>query len=365
MTKLKTVLSVLIVSILVTFTFYSFENLVDLAINLFWYDFLNIKSNMWLVVPTCILLAFAFFGAQHYLDPSSEKRLPQGLGNIDSNPTVIKLLKVLSLGFLSLVAGASLGPEAVLVPACVLIAGIIAKKISSDDDKKLILSVAIIALFAAFLHSFIVGLLSILIASKLTKTKLSVKLIMFGIVASAVSVLILNVIEPRGGYFEFPDPKSQFQIFDLVIGSALIFIGYGITFLIKYSFVFFEKLSQKIELKQWWFKALIASTGLSALYVIGGPLIMFTGNKSIQPMLDQAEIIGVVGILSIAIFKLLAISWSKAMGYRGGFIFPTILVASCFVAITYQITPEINFGFGLVATLIGVFIAEQKAKVLL
>ncbi len=40
--------------------------------------------------------------------------------------TISSYVKVLGIGFMSLVAGASPGPEAVLVPACVLIGSILA-----------------------------------------------------------------------------------------------------------------------------------------------------------------------------------------------------------------------------------------------
>ncbi len=63
--------------------------------------------------------------------------------------------------------------------------------------------------------------------------------------------------------------------------------------------------------------------------------------------------------------KLVAIAWSRSMGYRGGLIFPMIFVASALVLILIQIFPQVNFGVGLIAALVGIFAAEKKAKVLL
>ena len=92
--------------------------------------------------------------------------------------------------------------------------------------------------------------------------------------------------------------------------------------------------------EQWWLRGLVAASGLSALYLLGGPLVEFTGNKSIVPMLNQAASLGAIGLIWLVVIKTATISWSKAMGYRGGLIFPTVFIASTLVAIA-QLTSMI------------------------
>ena len=111
--------------------------------------------------------------------------------------------------------------------------------------------------------------------------------------------------------------------------------------------------------------ALIASLGLSALYIIGGPLVEFTGNKSIEPLVSQAPTLGVSGVLIVLIVKMFAIAWSKAMGYRGGLIFPMVFIASTLVVIAQLYFVNVDFGVGLIAAMIGILAAERKAKILL
>lgn len=129
--------------------------------------------------------------------------------------------------------------------------------------------------------------------------------------------------------------------------------------------MFFVKFRSKVKITQWWQLSIVASLGLAILYLIGGPLVQFTGNASIQPLLSQAESLGLLTVVVIFVVKILAISWSKAMGYRGGLIFPMIFVASSLVAISQLLFSHISFGIGLIAVMAGVIIAERKANILL
>ena len=93
--------------------YFYFEAAVHQGIELVWTDWLNTETRRWLVVPLCVVMSLIFFGVQHYLDPNSEKKESHGLGAMPG-PTPANFAKVLFIGFLSLVAGASLGPEAIL-----------------------------------------------------------------------------------------------------------------------------------------------------------------------------------------------------------------------------------------------------------
>ncbi len=101
-----------------------------------------------------------------------------------------------------------------------------------------------------------------------------------------------------------------------------------------------------------------------SLYLLGGSLVEFTGNKSIVPMLGQAASLGAIGLIWLAIVKTVAISWSKAMGYRGGLVFPTVFIASVLVAIAELQVHELNFIYGLIAVMAGVLAAERRANIL-
>jgi hypothetical protein len=81
-------------------------------------------------------------------------------------------------------------------------------------------------------------------------------------------------------------------------------------------------------------------------------------------MFEQAPSLGLLGLLWIIAIKILAICWSKAIGYRGGMIFPTIFVAAVMVAIVQLYAHDFNFIYGLVAVIAGALVANRRTHVL-
>jgi H+/Cl- antiporter ClcA len=137
-----------------------------------------------------------------------------------------------------------------------------------------------------------------------------------------------------------------------------------VTYGISASHGLIERLHDLVAKREWWLRGLVAAVGLSGLYLLGGSLVEFTGNKSIVPMLRQSAELGVLGLIWLALIKTFTISWSKAMGYRGGLVFPAVFIASTLVAIAELQVPELNFIYGLIAVMIGVLAAERKTNIL-
>ena len=365
---ISTTLLVIFVSVAVALTYYIFEKSVSQSIDYIWFKIFDINNNRLLILPILISLSLLFFGINNAINKSkSEVHSSDNLSGDIKKYNIKVYFKVLFIGFLSLIAGASLGPEAILVPASLTIGHIISNKFSRD---KMLLNntapfVAIIALFTSFLHSFIAGLIGILLAKKMLKISVNISNLFYALVASIAAFITLNLIDPKNPYFSFPESQNYINYLDILFALGLVAVGYVTTFLIKYSLLFFNKIYSDIEHKNWVYKALFASLGLSLIYIIAGPLVMFTGDNSIQPLLDSATSIGIIGLIALGFMKILAIAWSKSFGYLGGLIFPTIFIVSCMISIVYLIYPEINYMFSLIASLIGVFIADRKAKILL
>lgn len=364
MHKFRLILAAALTGILVALTYHVFEIAVHGSIDLIWYEWLNTDVYRWLVVPACLVITLAYFWVQHVLDPSSENRQDKGLGE-NLPPTFLGYVKVLFIGFFSLVAGASLGPEAVLVPACMIAGGLVATKLFDPESRavKVITAAGFIALFTAFFHSIIIGILSVLIVTKQIHVKLTAPLAAIAIVAAVSSYGTLKLL-PSEPYATLPSYSWNINATTLIWSTVLAFAGLVSIYFMNGLHVGFEKLRRLTKHTQWWFKGAVAATGLSALYLLGGPLVEFTGNKSIIPLLDQAAGLGVLGLTWIFVIKLAAIGWSKSMGYRGGMIFPTIFVAAVLVAIVQLYVHDFNFIYGIIAVLIGAFIANNKVKIL-
>ncbi|TET53262.1 MAG: hypothetical protein E3J54_04615 [Actinobacteria bacterium] len=368
MDKLKLLFLTGIVGIFTALTYFVFEFAVHNSIDLIWKILLNTERYRWRVFPLCISLTIVFFGFRHLLDKSTDRQESRSLGDGTSEISIKSFTKVLFIGFWSLVAGASLGPEGTLVPASVILGMYLSTKVLPDQKETMdaMKGAGLAALFTAFFHSFIIGFLSLFLMSlRSDKTKINLQMIWIAIVASGTSIITLYVIGPSNQFFNWPAYSLTFRLMDLAIAALLILVGYLITWSIYYSHniaVYFRSFLLKYP---WWVIAVSASLGLSILYFAGGPLIEFTGNKSIQPLFLQASTLGISGLLWILLLKILAIGWSKALWYRGGIIFPTFFVASVILAGIGQFYSEINFVLGIIAIMTGTLIADRRAKVIL
>lgn len=364
MKKLQALLSILIVSAVVAVVYFYFEAAVHHSINFVWNDWLDTETNRLLVLPLCLVLSLAFFGSQHYLDPKSEKKESHGLGDAPE-PTLLNFGKVLLIGFFSLLAGASLGPEAILVPACLLVGSIVGVRLFKKDKKMVdILSmVGFIALFAAFFDSFIAGMLGLVLVTKEVKVKVTPPLVIIAAIASLTTVYILSLLE-SAPFATLPPHVWKFSFSSALATAGLATAGAVAIFMMASSHATFKKVYKAFAKRAWWERGILAAGGLSFLYLLDGPLVQFTGNESIVPMINQSANLGLSGLLVVLLIKILAISWSKALGYRGGLIFPSVFVASTLVVIAHTWVPELSFIVGLIATLIGMFMADRKAKIL-
>jgi H+/Cl- antiporter ClcA len=362
--RLSLLFAAALVGLSVALTYFYFEAAVHHGIDLVWNDWLDTGTQRWLVAPVCVAVSLIFFGLQHRLDPQSEHLESHGLGDMPK-ATLMNFVKVLFIGFWSLLAGASLGPEAILVPACMIIGSYIGATLFRREGQaaKLLGAVGFIALMAAFFHSFVAGMLGLLLVRKQTRTRLSAGMVVMAAVASWTTVYALGLLSSPP-FVKLPHTDWHFNFRSLLTLIILLFAGYAVTYGLSASHGLIKKLHGLIAKREWWLRGLTVAAGLSMLYLLGGSLVEFTGNKSIVPMLGQAASLGTIGLLWLAIVKTAAISWSKAMGYRGGLVFPTVFIASTLVAIAELHVPELNFIYGLIAVMAGVLTAERKANIL-
>ena len=366
MQRAKLLLSCALVGVFVAVTYFVFEAVVRNSIHYLWDTVFDTENARLMVIPLCLSLSLLFFGLQHYLDPKSEHHESHGLGGEAFTPSLKTIGVILLLGFFSLVAGASLGPEAVLVPASMVIGSYVGVKLFRKDQHavKALAAAGIMALMAAFFHSFLVGVLSVLLVTKQAKIKVTPPLLLVSVVASASAYFTLRVIDPSNSYFHFPPFSWKVAIIDIVAGVFLVVAGYGTTFALKYLHNFVRLVRIRSNSNTWWKLAIFASVGLSGLYLLGGTLVEFTGNESIMPLISRATSLGALGVFGVLIIKLCVIAWSKAMGYRGGLVFPMIFVASSLTVLSQFAFKDASFGTGLIAALVGILAAERKAKIL-
>lgn len=362
--KLKLFLAIAAVGAGVAVTYLIFEKLVRVSSDYIWNDWLDTDVKRWLIVPLIVVLSLIYFGAQHLWDKSAEQKTEHGLGTAPK-PTLANFIKVLGIGFLSLIAGVSLGPEAILVPASMLVGLLIGKYALASQDPKLgkLLSLAgFAALFVAFFNTLLGVAIGLYLVHKIQNIKLTRPMIIVSLVAGTAAALVLQMV-PSKSYLGTPGHTWNTSLWGYTSLIVLVALGYLATLVIDKVIKFFGSQQERLAIKKWWSKAIIAGVGLSLIYLVGGPLTQFTGNESIIPLSEQASSLGLFGILWVLIAKVLAIGWSKAFGYRGGLVFPSLFVVSGLVIIMQQYV-QLSFVYGFIAATAGLLWANNKTDAL-
>jgi H+/Cl- antiporter ClcA len=166
------------------------------------------------------------------------------------------------------------------------------------------------------------------------------------------------------GLVEFPPLDWRINYVSIIGLLVLTLLCYGSIALLRTVHDGIESLLRTfLSHRVWWQHALIASIGLSCVYLIGGPLIEFTGNDTIKPLITQASVLDCFALAGIVIAKIVAIAWSKSTGYRGGLVFPSFFILTGIILLVDQFV-TFNFIYGIIFGLTGMFLANRRAKIL-
>lgn len=157
--------------ILVSFLYLGFEWFVNNGSNWLWNDLVQSDVYRWRVIPLAIVmsiiltLVIKLFNQKRLTKPSEDL-----LGELDNikQTSIGKIVVTLIIGALSLLAGASLGPEASLVTASLGLAAWFSGKLNSlKHPFAFYLSIASIgALLAAFFNSLLPVIIPLLVLKK-------------------------------------------------------------------------------------------------------------------------------------------------------------------------------------------------------
>lgn len=238
---------------------------------------------------------------------------------------IVVVLSTLAVGFVSLVAGASLGPEGAVIPAAAAIALVVARWFRLPAPlQRLIPGVGVSALLAAMLGNPLAGAVPLVeLAAGAGMPVPLVMIVLPALTASATATITLQVLgaEPAGflplGYAGF---ETGHIVWALVLGAAAgaagLFIGRVVPPL--------RSLTRRLDARSVVLTTTIGGLVLGVLYVIGGESVRFTGVPEIMVLVADEPDVGVaLGALAV---KVAATAWCLAAGYRGGRIFPVAFV---------------------------------------
>ncbi len=320
------ILVALLLGAIVGFLYLGFEWIVNNGSNWLWNDVVQSDVYRWRVIPLALVMSIVFSLAlklvkqKRVLKPASG--LLDEMDNIkETNLDAIAI--ILFIGALSLIAGASLGPEASLVAASLGVSAWFSGKLGLlKKPSAFAFGIASIgALLAAFFNSILPIAIPLLILKK--KGQLNVFSASIALVTGLAAWSIVRLIKNEA-YIEVP-VNGTFTLTNLSLAIAMGFLSIFLAIVIK---SLIERMSPKMlsfaKHNQWLLAATIFGGVLGVFYLLGGQTIQFSGSEGLKLISENPAQYTFIALVGMIVFKLLATAWSTTSGYRGGLVFPSI-----------------------------------------
>jgi H+/Cl- antiporter ClcA len=264
--------------------------------------------------------------------------------------------------FVSLLSGASLGPEAPLADASGGLGTWLSDrlKLGAPETRTLGFS-GVSGMLAAFVTSPVGGAMLGLESAQgsAVGTTLYLRTLFPSLVASAVATVAFVALSGKffGSLYTFPQYEPRFL--DLLRAVPLGLIGglVGIVF-----FLVLRRLQALMRpLRNHPIpRGLIGGLGLGIAGALL-PLTLFSGEVQTQDIINQAAQLGALLLVVLAVVKLLITCLGLATGWKGGYIFPIMFIGAALGLAASDLFPDISPAVAVAATMGGAMVATMRA----
>jgi H+/Cl- antiporter ClcA len=264
--------------------------------------------------------------------------------------------------FVSLISGASLGPEAPLADACGSIGTLMGDRLKLDEQETRTMGYSgVSGMLAAFITQPVGGaLLGLESAQGGSSGKQTYFWVLFpSLLASAVSTVVFVLLS--GSFFEtlYVFPAYSPRLVDLVYAVPLGLIGGAVGLLFMLSLRRLQRLFQPMKTHVV-LRGLVGGLGMGLIGALL-PLTLFSGESETVELITHAAEIGVVMLIVLGLAKLLATSLLLATGWKGGYIFPIMFASVALGLAVNLLFPGIPVAVAVAATMAGATVATLKA----
>jgi H+/Cl- antiporter ClcA len=260
----------------------------------------------------------------------------------------------------SLIAGGSLGPEAPLADACGSLGTLISERLKLDEKETRSLGFCgISGMLAAFITSPFGGAL---LGLESAHAGVDYVWTLFPtLVASSFATVGFVLLSGSffGVMYRFPDYRPQ--LLDLLLAVPLGLIGAiaGAIFIVGFRYL--SKLMERFK-KHVVMRGVIGGLGLGISGAVL-PLTLFSGGPETGEMIRRAAEIGAIGLIVLALVKLLVTTLCLATGWKGGYIYPTLFAGAALGTAAHLLFPAIPEAVAVAGTLGGTLVATMRAPI--
>ncbi len=264
--------------------------------------------------------------------------------------------------FVSLIAGASLGPEAPLADACGGLGTWISDRLGLDErETRTVGYGGLSAMLAAFITNPFGGALLSLESSQggMTGGQIYFWGLFPSLLASAVATVVFVGLSGKFFATMYTFPMYIPRLADLLLAVPLSLIGGAAGLLFTLMFQGLRRLMEPMKNHLVW-RSLI---GGLAMGIIGAllPLTLFSGQEGTKEIVSLAGVIGFWGLIVLAVCKLFATSLLLATGWKGGYIFPILFAGVALGMAGKLLFPGVPLAVTVAATVAGALVAALRA----
>jgi len=264
--------------------------------------------------------------------------------------------------FVSLISGASLGPEAPLADACGGLGTWASDKLKLDERETRVMGYGgLSAMLAAFITNPFAGALLSLESAQggMTGGQIYFWGLFPSLLASAVATIVFVAL--TGGFFAtlytFPDYVPRLK--DLLVAVPFSLVGALAGLLFTLLFRWLRKLMQPLK-GRLVLRGLIGGLGMGIIGVLL-PLTLFSGEEQTATLIEQAAEIGFWMLIWLAVGKLVATSLLLATGWKGGYIFPIMFAGVALGMAGHLLFPATPIAVTVAAIMAGALVAALRA----
>jgi H+/Cl- antiporter ClcA len=313
-----------------------------------------VENNRWSVPVLVIVLSVLVGLCVKYLnaETAAHGNISDSVQSGASEDEYKRFPGSLASSFLSLLSGASVGPEGAL--------GALVREISSWFQRKLKIRGAGRAGFTvaalASAYNGIIGqpLFTAVFATELSPDKKNAfQLIIWNLVAGAIGFLIYAGLGFTAFMGQIPIPGLDGSTPEYLVYAVLVgLLGGSLAIFMGATFQAFGKVMDRLKDKV--VLRILAAGAVIAVVAYFVPELMFSGESEIHLVLNDPASYGVAMLLFLGLFKIVLLALSFKSGYLGGPIFPVLF--SC-----TMIGLAVNQAFPSVPLILAVLCLEAAA----
>jgi H+/Cl- antiporter ClcA len=263
-----------------------------------------------------------------------------------------KVPRVLAVSAVSLIGGASLGPEQALGTVGGGVGVTLARRSgASEDEEKTTVLAGMSSAYGGLLSS---PLISALLVLELARPeagryfRASVGTLLSAAIAFAIYFPLIG--EPFVKLFEVP--RYEYKDWHLLGGVALGLVGAMVALMLVVTVGVMRRLTTGLESRPI-LRSTLGGVGFGVIGVVL-PLTLFTGQDQLPTLIEDGAELGTILVIAVMVGKILAFALCQSTGFIGGPFLPSMFIGGTAGVAVNLLVPDLPLGLTFACVMVAV-----------